>query len=414
LHHPQVLPEINESLAPSHFASTRNRLIYEAMSEMSHSGTPIDIITLRDALATRGKLEACGGEGYLAGLGVDLPDPARVTVYAKAVRDNAVSRKIYELAGNLRTMKETGTYSLEQLMTKLGTSYEEIVKSASTGERTVTAADAINTLVEHIEDGWVPGIPTGFADLDDMTYGLGDGRLYVLAGRPGMGKTALICNMLRHVCDTCRRTAVMFSMEMGAEELMMRMLSDYTTIPIQRLKEGTLQQEEWDRVAQARREIATWNLRIEDAGSLTPAQLASRSKRIAFEMGDLDVIFVDYLQLMSDPPSGNRNEEVSRITRKLKLLAKDQDVPVVIASQLSRKVEGRVGHRPNLADLRDSGSIEQDADLVGFVYRPGYYKTHDDTFGETELIISKNRSGPPGTVKVFWQPQFTRFSSNRP
>ena len=318
---------------------------------MNAGGTPLDIITLRDHLAAAGKLEICGGESYLAGLGVDLPDPTRVETYARAVRDSSVSRQVYELAGNLRTMKEAGTYTLEQLLEKLGTSYEEIVKSSSAGERTTTASAAINQLVAQLEDGWAPGVPTGFQDFDDMTYGLGEGLLYIIAGRPGMGKSALMGNMLQHICATCGRSAVIFSMEMGAQELMLRLLSSYTSIPIQRLKEGTLPQNEWDKVAAARKVIGGWNLRIEDSGYCTPAQLSSRAKRIEFEMGGLDVVFVDYLQLMSDPAPGGRVEEVSRITRKLKLMSKDLRVPVVVASQLSREVEKRVGHRPNLADL---------------------------------------------------------------
>lgn len=409
---PSVLPRISEILTPDHFGSIRNRLIYEVMTSMVSQGEDIDLITVRDELKKRGQMDAAGGETYLANIGQDLPDPARVGAYARSVRDAALTRRVYELAAGIHRMKSMEP-AADDLLNKLSKGYEEIVKSSISGEGIQTAGPAIDRLVTQIKEGFEPGLPSGFVDFDDMTYGFGKGKLYVLAGRPGMGKTALLVNLLTFLCGSANGHAAFFSMEMGVEEIMMRILSAWTSVPLMRLKQSALQEAEWEKVAQAQKDIHQWRLSIIDRGYCTPGSVVTQTQRIAFNTGrPVDAIFVDYVQLMNDPSkSGNRTEEVSSITRKLKLAAKDLNCPVIMVSQLSREVEKRVGHRPTLADLRESGSIEQDADVVSFLYREGYYKKLDDTNGATELIVAKNRSGPTGTVPLVWHPEFTRFST---
>ena len=396
-------------LTGKHFGSIQNRLIWSAAEEMVREQIPIDLITMRDFLTQKRSIDKVGGITYLSTLDLELPDPGHLPAYVDAVKALAVERVVSDVGKRFQRIPETGL-STDQILEAVQSGVRDIIVTSEGTMRVTRMDSAVNTLVEMLEDGIDPGLPTGYHSLDALLGGLRPGNLIIIAGRPGMGKTSLATNMMTTQAESGSE-AGMFSLEMSSHELAMRMLAAKSKVPHQKIKMGALGAEEWKAIAAARASIATLPIVIEDSGGLDIDKLAAKATELR-NMHNLSVIYVDYIQLMSagaGQRSGNRVQEISDITRGLKNLARELQIPIVALSQLSRKVEERGDKRPKLADLRDSGSIEQDADAVVFVYRSGYYKRFDNTNGDTEIIVAKNRSGPPGTVNLVWDHQTSRF-----
>jgi len=391
-----------------HFGSIANAKIYETMVDMARAETPLDLITLRDALSTRGHLSTVGDMAYLTSLDLDLPDTRHFSTYVDSVRSAGVRRRVVSAGKDLTRIPE-GTFSTDQLLAELHKQVQDVVAMAEGSMRITTAQSAIDDLCHQLDEGWDPGIPTHYTSLDVQLSGLRPGNFVVIAARPGMGKTSLAINMAHQQMAEEDGSVLFFSLEMSSEEVATRLLTAETAIPQQKIKVGALGAAEWKSIHEARRTIGKFNLFIEDSGGLSLDQLASKAREIQNVKG-VDIIYVDYLQLMGGlSKSANRQEEVSAISRGLKVLAKELNVPVVAMSQLNRSVEGRTNKRPRLADLRESGAIEQDADAVIMIYRKGYYQEVDTTNGVTQLLIEKNRHGPTGTVNLVWQPETQQF-----
>lgn len=410
LNQPELLHSARAmGLSDDHFGSLRHKKIWRAMVGMANSSSPIDMITMKAWLEAEGSLELVGGAGYLSQLDLDMPDPSNMEAYVDAVKASAVRRKVIDVGKSLTRVPD-GSYSTNELLEQVHKNVQEVVDLADTGAIITSGEDAINDLVERLEDGVDLGIKSGYDGLDLKLGGMRAGNLIIIAGRPGMGKTAFALNMSSvQMCMNPGKRVAVFSLEMSSEELVSRLLSSESGVPLGKIRMGAIGDNDWRAIAKARTRIAQFPLFIEDSGGITLQQLISKARELHNVHG-LDIIYVDYLQLMgSGMKAENRTQELSQITRGLKMLAKDLRIPVVALSQLSREVERRNNKRPQLADLRESGSIEQDADAVAFLYRPGYYKTVDNTNGLTELILAKNRSGPPGTINLIWEPNVGRF-----
>lgn len=410
--------KIADLVAAHDFYNPSHQVIFRAAMALAEAGQPIDTITLGERLKDIGKLEAAGGQDYLAQLASETPSAVNIVDYANIVRRNAM----------LRLMISTGTAIADSAYHTNGREVSELLDEA---ERKVLAIaehespqgkfqkldDLVTSVVEKLEvlsqyQSAVTGLATGFLDFDKLTAGLHAGDLVVIAGRPAMGKTAYALGIAANVAVKLRKPVAVFSMEMAADLLAMRLLSSYGRLDQQRLRTGQLQDEEWVSVSEAIRALSAAPLFIDDTPALTPTELRARARRLKREQGDLALVVIDYLQLMQATRSvDNRAAEISGISRALKALAKELRVPVVALSQLNRGLEQRTNKRPIMSDLRESGAIEQDADLIVFIYRDEVYNEDSPDKGVAEIIIGKQRNGPTGVVRLAFFGQFTRFEN---
>ena len=400
---------VSMGVREDHFTSIANKQIWRTMQALAKEDMKIDIITVAEHLEARGALDAAGSYEYINMVEATFPDPSSLSDYVEVMRDSAVRRKIGDAGQALLRLRDS-TQDVGDLLNEFN-SIVRVVHNAAEGKINVTSAEvAIDALVGAMDSGTQdPGIKTGYHGIDGMVGGLRSGNLVIIAGRPGMGKTSLALNMLHMQTTRYGCVGGFFSLEMSTEELVIKILSSETNIPVSKIRMGSLSDSEMYTIRKAQRDIRKFPMFFEDSGGLTTDQLAAKARELHNTKG-MDIMYVDYLQLMqSARRSGNRTEEVSQISRDLKKLAKELDIPIVAMSQLNRSVEGRTDKRPQLADLRESGSIEQDADAVIFVYRPGVYAKVDTTGGESEFIIAKNRSGPSGTVKAIWKANTNQF-----
>lgn len=407
----RLLPTVSGRLKVEDFYLDRHRRLYGAMLELQDVDSPIDLRTLQARLEQRGELEQAGGLAYLAGLDIDLPDLGRFETYVEIVKERSIRRRLIDVCRRVTTDCLDGGLDAasvlgraEQGILSLG---EEAIRRGFVPLMTILE-ETLQVLEESPGKG-LTGVPTGFHDLDRMTHGLGRGALIIIAGRPGMGKTSLALNIAQHVATRLARTVGIFSLEMGQQELALRILCSLADVSFSALRKGHLSQQRWTRVVQTMSEIGRAPLFIDDSASPTILEVASKARRLKAEKR-LELLVVDYLQLMqAGGRFENRNLEISAITRSMKQLAKELDIPVVLLSQLSRMPERRGSdHRPQLADLRESGAIEQDADMVAFVYRDEIYN-EEAVRGEAELIIAKHRNGETGTIKLIFQGDRTTF-----
>jgi replicative DNA helicase len=406
-----------ESLNPEDFYLEAHRLIFRKMSQIVDVSQTVDLITLQDGLQRDGHLEAAGGIAYLAGLMDGIPHLVNIDHYIRIIREKSLFRQM------IRATNQTMIECFDQ-----ADAAEEVLDR---GERRLfelserrseigliplgDLRDETHHMIERLytDRQLVTGVPTGFGDLDRMTSGLQPADLIILAARPSMGKTAFSLNVAQHVAMRNELPVAIFSLEMSRSQLLMRMLCAEALVDAHRVRTGYLSKDDFGKLIDALGRVATAPIYIDDSSSLTIMQMRAKARRLKAESG-LGLIVVDYLQLMSGfGRSENRNQEISGISRGLKALAKELSVPVMALSQLSRAPEQRTGrdHRPQLSDLRESGSIEQDADVVAFIYREEVYKPSEDNEGRAELIISKQRNGPIGTVRLAFQKQFTRFDT---
>ena len=404
---------VMEILEPPAFYQPSHRLIFSTMLDLSERGEPIDIVTLVDRLRSAGSLDKAGGPDYIPTLADEVPTSAGVANYAKIVREKAVLRNLIETSTEIVQDCFDAPGDVDQLLDeaerRIFAISEERIRSGflSMKEIVKSSFKTIESLYEKKEH--VTGVPTGFADIDELTSGFQPSDLVIIAGRPSMGKTAFCLNIAQYASMNKKMTVAVFSLEMAKEQLVMRMLCSEARIDAHRLRSGFLGQTDWPKLSTAAGRLADASIYIDDTPALSSMEMRAKTRRLKADKG-LDLVIVDYLQLMSGRSrSDNREQEISEISRSLKALAKELGVPVVALSQLNRGVESRMDKRPILADLRESGAIEQDADVIIFIYRDEIYNKESMEKGTAEIIIGKQRNGPVGTRKLTWLDKYTRF-----
>jgi len=412
-----------EILDDTMFYKESHRLLFRSMLSLTERGDVIDPVTLRDDLSRRGDLDRAGGMEYIATLIDVVPTAANVDYHAKIVRDKAVMRRLVEAAtGIIQDIYEGHGTAGEVLDNAEHRVFQ--VAQFRRAEVFIRIKELIWPTMERIEQlqsgaGALTGVPSGFVDLDRYTAGFQRSDLIILAARPSMGKTALALNIVQHAAIEHNTRVAFFSLEMSKDQLVQRLLCSEGLVDAQRLRRGQLRDDDYPKLARAAGLLGTAPIWIDDSASLTPLAMRSKARRLKAEH-DIALVIVDYLQLMQGPGDvENRQQEISYISRSLKALAKELDVPVVAISQLSRAPEQRGGEhrRPQLSDLRESGAIEQDADVVCFIYRQEFYdgpvdpKTNESIEGLAEVIVGKQRNGPTGTVKLHFKKEYTRFDN---
>jgi replicative DNA helicase len=415
---------VGDLITESDFYRFEHRLIFTAMAQLINATKPADVITVFEQLQSLGKAEDCGGLAYLNALAQSVPSAANIRRYAEIVRERSVLRKLVAASDEIATSafnpqgRPVSTI-LDEAEGKIFRIGEEGSKSRqgfqSMDQLVVALIDRVNELHENGAEE-VTGVRTGFYDLDRLTSGLQAGDLIVLAARPSMGKTALALNIAEHVAVREGLPVVVFSMEMGASQLALRMVGSLGRIDQSHLRTGALRDDEWGRLSEAVEKLGKISLFIDESGSLGPSELRARARRQARQCGQLGLIVVDYLQLMSgsDGNDENRATVIGEISRALKSLAKELKCPVVALSQLNRSVESRTDKRPMMSDLRESGAIEQDADVIMFIYRDDYYNKDSKEPGVAEIIIAKQRNGPTDTFRLTFLKPLTKFDNLAP
>lgn len=416
---PDSLITLADDLTPDDFYKPANKIIFKTMLSLLEKGEPIDATTMMSALTNQGQIKEIGGINYVVELVNSTPTSKNVEHYAKLVKEKATLRKMIANLSDSLSSAYQGDVSIDDIIAKTEKSMLDISnQNMGTGFRNV--ADILDTHMQMVEtrsqtDGVVTGLSTGFVGLDKITTGLHEDNLIILAARPAMGKTALALNIAQYIAVKEKKPVAIFSLEMGAESLIERILAAEGMVEGYHLKTGNLSVEEWSRLVHAQGNIYDAPIFVDDTAGIRISEIRSKARKLAQEMGGLGVIIIDYLQLITGSKGENRQQVVSEISRELKILAKDLKVPVIALSQLSRAVEQRQDKRPMLADLRESGSIEQDADIVAFLYRDAYYQKEQADSQEannvTELILEKNRHGSLGTVKLYFHKEYTKFSS---
>ncbi len=412
---------VAEKAVSGDFYSRSHRLIFETIGALIELGEPVDLITLSEALENDQKLEDAGGFVYLAEMMNNTPSAANIAAYADIVRERAVTRELISVANEIAEVGyDTQGRSSAELLDFAETKVFAIAeKRASKSEGPENLHTVLEKTVDRIEKlcstdtGGVTGVPSGFTDLDKMTAGLQKSDLIIVAARPSMGKTTFAMNLAEHAAMTQDKPALIFSLEMPSDQIMMRMLASLGRIDQTKIRTGQLDDEDWARLSSTMGLlIENGKMFIDDAAGLTPTELRARARRIHRDHGGISMIMVDYLQLMRAPQfSDNRTLEIAEISRSLKALAKELEVPVVALSQLNRGLEQRSDKRPINSDLRESGSIEQDADLIMFIYRDEVYHDDSEFKGMAEIIIGKQRNGPIGRVPLTFQGKYSRFDN---
>jgi replicative DNA helicase len=412
---------VGDLLSDSDFYRYEHRLVYTAVSTLVNANRAADVITVFENLQSQGKAEEIGGLAYLNSLAQYVPSAANIRRYAEIVRERAILRKLVSVSDEIATsaLNTNGRPvpnildEAEQKIFNIGEEGSRMRQGfQSMGNLVVELLDRVEEMSQNPND--ITGVPTGFFDLDRMTSGMQAGDLIVLAARPSMGKTALAIHIAENVALKEGLPVAVFSMEMGASQLAIRIVGSIGRIDQGRLRTGKLQDEEWPRLAEAVERLRTVSLSIDETPGLTPSELRASARRLARNCGKLGLVVVDYLQLMSGSSGSdgdNRATELGEISRGLKMLAKELQCPVIALSQLNRGVEQRTDKRPMMSDLRESGAIEQDADVIMFIYRDDYYNKDSKEPGVAEIIIGKQRNGPTGTVKLTFLKPITKFES---
>ncbi len=413
----EVFGALEGSITPEHFYKESHRKIYRACERLFRRSEPMDLVTLTEELRQTGELEAVGSVPYLIGLADEVPTAAYAESYAKIVSEKAVLRDLIAASGKIMQTAYDQALPIEQVLDKAEAGIFELSSSKRShafegmGTLVTDTFNYINELFNNPDP--ISGLRTGFKELDILTAGLQPSTLNVLAARPAMGKTAFALTIGQNVALREGKTVGIFNLEMSAVQLVTRMLCSEARVDMSRVRNGQLSERDFQRLADTAGKISEANIFIDDAADMTVMELRSRARRLMAEH-DLGLIIIDYLQLMSGSGRGglgeNRQQEISTISRGLKLLARELDIPVIVLSQLSRAVESRPNKRPMLSDLRESGAIEQDADLVMFIYRDEYYDPHSEKQGIAEIIIGKQRNGPVGTVELQFHNAHVRFN----
>jgi len=421
-----ALDKITDLVLPDDFYRQEHRLIYRQIVRLSEMAKPVDVITVAEALEIAGELDKVGGLPYLGSLAQNVPSAANIRRYGEIVRERSIMRKLAEVGSDIASSAYNPTgRDAAQLLDEAESKVFEIAEAGSKGKQGfIPMPPLLTQVVERIETLYardnasdVTGIATGFTDLDRKTSGLHPGDLIIIAGRPSMGKTALAINIAENVAMDSKLPVAIFSMEMGATQLVMRMIGSVGKLNQQDLRTGKLQDDDWGRLTQALGKLNDAPIHIDESAALSSLDLRARSRRLSRLNNGLGLIVVDYLQLMSSnvgKASENRATEISEISRSLKALAKELQVPVIALSQLNRSLEQRTDKRPVMSDLRESGAIEQDADLILFIYRDEVYNPDSQQQGKAEIIIGKQRNGPIGKIELAFRGEYTRFDNLAP
>ena len=420
---PETVVNVLEYLETSDFYRKNHQIIFDAILQLNNRNEAIDVVTIANELDTKNQLENAGGMEYLAELAVAVPTSANVEYYAKIVEEKSILRnRIRSATEIVRKGYEEG----DELAVMLDSAEQNILQVSERRNRSgfIRISDVVSASLQNIESlaqqsDDVTGVPTGYIALDKMTAGLQKEELIILAARPAVGKTAFALNIAQNVATKADQVVAIFSLEMGAESLVNRMLCAEGNIDAGHLRTGQLSEDEWSNLIMAMGTLGQSKIFIDDTPGIRIAEIRAKSRRLLQEQGKLGLIVIDYLQLIEGNNRESRQQEVSDISRQLKKLAKELKVPVIALSQLSRGVEQRQDKRPVLSDIRESGSIEQDADIVAFLYRDDYYEREGGEEPErdeqennvVEVIIEKNRSGARGTVKLLFKKEFNKFSS---
>ncbi|ARU32653.1 replicative DNA helicase [Sulfuriferula sp. AH1] len=412
---------IADVISHNDFYRHDHRLIYQTITKLLEQGKPADVVTAGEALENLGELNNVGGLPYLVALAQNTPSAANIRRYAEIVRDRGIMRKLVEVGTDIsESAYSPAGRSASDLLDQAESKVFDIAEAGAKGKQGFLEIKPLLTqVVERIDELFsrdnqsdVTGIPTGFADLDSKTAGLQPGDLIIVAGRPSMGKTAFSINMGENVAIDSGLPVAIFSMEMGGAQLVMRMLGSIGRLDQHKIRTGRLQDDDWQKLTYAVGKLNDAPIFIDETPALNSLELRARARRLHRQCGKLGLIIIDYLQLMSSVSSGeNRATEISEISRSLKGLAKELNCPVIALSQLNRSLEQRPNKRPVMSDLRESGAIEQDADVILFIYRDEVYNPDSDDKGSAEIIIGKQRNGPIGTVRLTFLGEHTRFEN---
>lgn len=423
---PEAWDRIAGHVSEKDFYNNDHRLLFRTIATLEQQNNPVDILTVTNALKVQGELEKLSDITYLATLANNTPTIANIKAYADIVRDCSILRQMLAAAQTIgQSVFDTQGRSVRALLEEAERHIFSIAENRPGESEPISIGDILPKANDRLEDlkesgGGITGLATGFTDLDEMTSGLQEGELVLIAGRPSMGKTSFAMNIIEHIAlrginsktTTVPGPALVFSLEMPSDMLVMRMLSSLSGINQQKLRKGQFTDADWEGIAKATSKLSQTKIFIDDTAALSPTELRARARRIARAQGDLSLIVIDYLQLMH--MSGkveNRTLEISEISRSLKILAKELNVPVIALSQLNRGLEQRRDRRPAMSDLRDSGALEQDADVILFIYRDEVYEPKSPDKGTAEIIISKQRNGPTGMVRLTFRGECTRFDN---
>jgi replicative DNA helicase len=413
---------VADVISPDDFYRVQHKIIFEVLAALASDNQPLDAVTLSEALASRGLLDKVGGIGYIAELAESTPGASNVVAYARIVRERSTLRQLITAANRIaESAFEPQGRPSDELLNLAESEVFRIHEGRMRDEGPQPVVPLLAGAVTRIEKLYesrnpITGLPTGFEDLDKKTAGLQPSDLIIVAGRPSMGKTSLAMNLAEHaLMDESEGAVLVFSMEMPSEQLVLRMLSSLGRIDQTRMRTGDMHDDDWPRFTSAVSLLKDKNLFIDDTPALTPADIRTRSRRVQRDAGGLKLIVVDYLQLMrGSEKSDNRTGEISEISRSLKAIAKQMKCPLIALSQLNRGLESRTDKRPVMSDLRESGAIEQDADLILFIYRDEVYNPESADAGAAEIIIGKQRNGPIGSLKLAFIGNLTKFENLAP
>lgn len=418
---PEAVAAAAENLKSEEFYDPKHKEIYEAILDLHGGGSAVDVVTVKARLESRGTLETVGGLKYLGQLATAVPNSVFVRNYIRIVKERALYRRFISLANSILGGSYSTSIPIEEMSEKVEKEVFDILQNRGS-EDFHPISQLLSESFENIEKvaknrGVVPGVPTGFVDLDAKLAGLHNSDLVLIGARPSMGKTAFGLNIVQHAAVHEGKSCAIFSLEMSGTQVATRLLGAEAGVNMEHFRTGEMTDDDWVKVVDAISVLAESKIYIDDTGGITLSELRSKCRKLKIEKG-LDLIMIDYLQLMSGSGRGsdNRQQEISEISRGLKMLARELNIPVIALSQLSRSLESRSDRRPMMSDLRESGAIEQDADVIMFIYRDEYYHPDSEDKGVAEIIISKQRNGPVGTVKLHYAGQFVRFSNleNRP
>ncbi len=418
---PDAFERLEGILLPEHFYAEANRLIFTAMQDLAAQGRPVDALTIKDFLLQRDQLSAVGGEAYLGELIESVPTATNINHYAQLVRERAVLRELLSVCNQVS--QEIYEQRDEAVGEHLDRAEQRVLAVAEHFQRSSPTFARMNELMvesyRHLEKRYadkkeITGIPTGFTDLDQMTSGLQRNDLVIVAGRPSMGKTAFAIDIARNAAFELdgKEAVAIFSLEMSSQQIALRMLASEARIDMQKLRTGRFSKNDWSKLAAATGSLAEASIYVDDTPAISVLEIRSKCRRLKRETGGLALVVIDYLQLMSGRSDAERRDlEISEITRSLKGLAKELHVPVLVLSQLSRAVEARADKRPLMSDLRESGAIEQDADVIMFIHRKEMYSNTPEHEGVAEIIVAKQRNGPTGSIDLTFIKKYTRFEN---
>jgi len=418
---PEALEHLEGILVPDHFYVAANGYIFNAIQSLAGQNNPVDALTVKDYLERTGELDQCGGESYLGDLISLIPTSANVRYYAEIVRERAILRQLLKVCSKIS--QEVYENPIKPVGEHLDTSESQMLAVAESFTQTKPAFQGLKELIQegyqelqrrYEDQRKITGIATGFTDLDEKTAGLQRGDLIVIAGRPSMGKTAFVMNLAQNAAlrDVEPNVVAVFSLEMSAQQIGMRLLAAESRVDMSKMRTGSFASDDWRKLASGTGKLAEANIFVDDTPGISVLEVRSKSRRLKREKGRLDLVLIDYLQLMTGNANADRKDlEISEMTRSLKGLAKELDVPIIVLSQLNRSLESRSDKRPMMSDLRESGAIEQDADVIMFIYRDEVYNKKPENEGLAEIIIAKQRNGPIGTTRLTFLKEYTRFEN---